>query len=317
MPKITVIGTIVRDTIYPYKGEPVYGWGGIYYTLSYLSGILKEKAVLEPVFYVGYDVWDAVQELLSQKFPNVRKEGIRKINQKNNRVTLKYLTPEHREEISNFIPPPLPFEAIRPFVKNDIILLNFISGYEITFETCQRLVTEKTGFLYMDFHSLAYGRNEDGSRFYRRPENWREWVRMPDFLQMNEKEAETLAARPLTALEDYTGFAEELVQIGKNILNMTLGPKGSILAFLEKGTPVVHYLKALNVRRVVDVTGCGDSFAAGFIAKYIETKDPVEAAKFGNVAGGLNCTFQSTSKADTIYLRVDEALNDYNEAKPF
>ncbi|NOY78735.1 MAG: carbohydrate kinase family protein [Calditrichaeota bacterium] len=315
--KITVIGTVVRDTIYPYKGEPVYGWGGIYYTLSHLAGILRDQAVLEPVFYLGYDVYDEFLELLTEKFPNIRTNGIHKIDQKNNQVILKYITPEYREETSNYIPPPLPYDLIRPFVGNDVILLNFISGYEVTYETCKQIAEEKSGYLYVDFHSLAFGRNEDGSRFYQRPENWQDWVKLPDILQMNEKEAETLAARALETVDDYKKFATELVQISNNIINITLGSKGSVLAFLSDGIPEVYYFEPLKVNKVVDATGCGDSFATGFISRFLKTKDPVESARYGNITGGLNCTFQSTTKVDRIHLQVEEALKSYQKNKLF
>ncbi len=311
--KVTVIGTVVRDTIYPYKGEPIQGWGGIYYTLSHLSGILRDEAVIEPVFYLGYDAYDAFLQLLREKFPNVRLDGIKKIDQKNNQVILRYVTQEYREETSNYIPPPLPFDLIQPFVRNEVILLNFISGYEVTLETCRRISEEKTGYFYVDFHSLAFGRNEDGTRFYQRPKNWQDWVRFPDILQMNEKEAETLAARPLANLEDFKNFAGELVQTSRNIVNMTLGSRGSVLAFLQHGKPEVHYFKPLRVNKVVDATGCGDSFATGFISHYLKTKDPIASAMYGNVTGGLNCTFPSTSKVDRIHLQIEKAIESYRK----
>ncbi len=315
--KVTVIGTVVRDTIYPYKGEPIQGWGGIYYTLSHLAGILRDQAIIEPVFYLGYDVYDDFIKLLQETFPNVRLDGIKKINQKNNQVILRYVTQEYREETSNYIPPPLPFDLIQPFVKNEVILLNFISGYEVTFETCQKIAEEKSGLLYVDFHSLAFGRNEDGTRFYQRPKNWQDWVRLPDILQMNEKEAETLAARSLRSLEDFKTFAGELVQVSRNILNMTLGSQGSVLAFLRNGKPEVHYFKPLRVNKVVDATGCGDSFATGFISHYLKTKDPIESAMYGNVTGGLNCTFPGTSKVDRIHLQVEKAMESYRTGSLF
>lgn len=315
--KIAVVGTVVRDTIYPYKGEPIEGWGGIYYTLSNLAGILRDRAILEPIFYLGYDVYDEFLELLKEKFPNVRTDGIHKIDQKNNRVILRYVTAEYREETSNYIPPPLPYDLISPFVGNDVILLNFISGYEVTFETYQKIAQGKSGYFYVDFHSLAFGRNEDGSRFYQRPENWQDWIDLPDILQMNEKEAETLAARSLESIEDYKNFATELVQISKNIINMTLGSKGSVLAFLSEGVPIVRYFEPLKVSKVVDATGCGDSFAAGFISRFLETKDPVESAKYGNITGGLNCTFQSTSRVDRTHLQIEAALKSYQQNEIF
>lgn len=38
---------------------------------------------------------------------------------------------------------------------------------------------------------------------------------------------------------------------------------------------------------VVDLTGAGDSFAAGFLIRLYETNDPLQAARFGNATAGL------------------------------
>ncbi len=39
--------------------------------------------------------------------------------------------------------------------------------------------------------------------------------------------------------------------------------------------------------RVVDLTGAGDSFAAGFLIHYSETGDLLKAARFGNATASL------------------------------
>jgi sugar/nucleoside kinase (ribokinase family) len=38
----------------------------------------------------------------------------------------------------------------------------------------------------------------------------------------------------------------------------------------------------MQVDRVVDVTGAGDAFAAGFVAEYARTGDALAAARAGN-----------------------------------
>jgi fructoselysine 6-kinase len=55
----------------------------------------------------------------------------------------------------------------------------------------------------------------------------------------------------------------------RGIVVLTLGAEGSI-AFDRRA--IVHQ-EALPVERVVDTTGCGDAFQAGFTARYLQTRD--------------------------------------------
>jgi sugar/nucleoside kinase (ribokinase family) len=47
---------------------------------------------------------------------------------------------------------------------------------------------------------------------------------------------------------------------------------------------------ALEVARVVDATGCGDSFSAGFMWSYLCSRNPVKANAAANIVAGINCT---------------------------
>ena len=52
---------------------------------------------------------------------------------------------------------------------------------------------QTSALIYLDFHYRATDIDEHGKRYYRRPDDWREWVREVDVLQLNEMEARTLA----------------------------------------------------------------------------------------------------------------------------
>ncbi|MEV6985149.1 sugar kinase [Sphaerisporangium sp. NPDC051017] len=81
--------------------------------------------------------------------------------------------------------------------------------------------------------------------------------------------------------------ARRLLEEGPSAVLITLGAEGSLVA-TAAGTVRVP---ALDVP-VVDTTGCGDAYCAGFIAGLLDGRDVVAAARFGTavaarVAGGL------------------------------
>jgi len=90
-----------------------------------------------------------------------------------------------------------------------------------------------------------------------------------DFLFTNEEELEVLQ----TQLKKFTGtIILKKGAKGCSILNSELEEKQQF---------------ATEQVSVVDTTGAGDSFNAGFIHKYIQTKDVEQAVQFANGIGSL------------------------------
>lgn len=103
-----------------------------------------------------------------------------------------------------------------------------------------------------------------------------------DYVLPNEEQALLL-----TGAETVEEAAAALLAEGLQAVLITLGAAGSLVA-----TPSgVTRVPALDVT-VVDTTGCGDAYCAGFIAGLLHGRDTVGAAKLGTavaaqVAGGL------------------------------
>jgi sugar/nucleoside kinase (ribokinase family) len=63
---------------------------------------------------------------------------------------------------------------------------------------------------------------------------------------------------------------------------MTRGAKGAVIIDGERTTEV----PAMPVTRVVDTTGAGDLFAAGFLYGYTHGRDTLSCGKIGVLAAG-------------------------------
>ncbi|MFX1566021.1 MAG: carbohydrate kinase family protein [Promethearchaeota archaeon] len=98
-----------------------------------------------------------------------------------------------------------------------------------------------------------------------------------DILFLNAKEATYL-----TGTADST---EAIKQLGIQVplVVVTQGPNGCMV-FHEKK---IQHIDSYSVQEI-DATGAGDSFAGAFLASYLNDKDIVQAATWGNAAGAFN-----------------------------
>jgi fructoselysine 6-kinase len=117
-----------------------------------------------------------------------------------------------------------------------------------------------------------------------------QWMAV-DFLHLLDHE---LLARSLQVVDvAYIGgtqaMADDLAALAqvspRGIVVLTLGAEGSIAFARDQ----VIRQKALALDRVVDTTGCGDAFQAGFTAHYLQTRD-VRAALLAGAELGRAAT---------------------------
>ncbi len=93
---------------------------------------------------------------------------------------------------------------------------------------------------------------------------------------LNKREIKLLTGK------NYEEGAEELLRIGAKVIAITLGEKGCYIASKKEKIKV----KAFPTE-VIDTTGAGDAFAAGFLLGLLEGKDLYECGKIGNKVASL------------------------------
>lgn len=101
-----------------------------------------------------------------------------------------------------------------------------------------------------------------------------EWTQGVKLLFANADQARVLTGRddPDAAAKVLTAWFSQVV--------IKLGPDGSMWCGGNRSEPVK--VPAEPIERVVDGTGAGDAFTAGFLPAWLEGKPPAEALAAGN-----------------------------------
>jgi sugar/nucleoside kinase (ribokinase family) len=93
------------------------------------------------------------------------------------------------------------------------------------------------------------------------------------------------AAREITGESDYEKMARKLLTLGPQIVALTMGAEGSLIATADE---VVH-IPPFNVS-VVDSTGAGDAFMGGLSYGLLQKWDYQRVGTFANACAAICCT---------------------------
>jgi len=107
----------------------------------------------------------------------------------------------------------------------------------------------------------------------------KELLKDSDIAIMNKEEISEL-----TGMKNPISAMKKLYKLGARIVVATLGTKGAVAYDGKK----IYKHKGFGAK-VIDSTGCGDSFAAAFLHYIIKRKTIPEALKFANLSATLQC----------------------------
>jgi sugar/nucleoside kinase (ribokinase family) len=283
-------------------------FGGILYSLVSLAVVSKDTATIYPVMNLGEDEYDNVTGFLSS-FSNIDLSYINKTPHSTRVVNLFYKDKNSilnvstkktydREENSTLPTMPVEFEQVKELlVSLDGILVNLVSGVDITLNALKLIRENFNGYIHMDLHNLVMQTFPDGTRKQMPVKDWQSWVSAPDTLQMNESELSIFTGDNVTEYET----AEKILKDKKvSSLIVTRGRSGvSMYRLMHKEAAGESYndLDRIDMPRIdstlfVDSTGCGDVFASSFFYKNAEFKlnDQHLALNFANKMASLNAS---------------------------
>jgi hypothetical protein len=300
--KITVIGTINKDLILPFQGAPIESYGGIFYNTAILSQLTDKEDEIIPVSFIGEDVYTPAMAVL-KKLPRVSTDGLIPIDQKNHKVILEYQSPSQRKEKALFNFPPLTWKQIKPFLGSDIIIVNMITGWDIEEKAFFKIAKQQRKKLYLDVHFLVMGADKLGRRFPKRPDKIERWLNGSHFVQMNRMEYQIIAGD--TAKEDF--FKQNLQR--DQILIITDGKHGADMVRVDYGKIDLKHYPAFKLPAIVDATGCGDAFGAGFVHKYLKTNEIEESIRFANQVAAANAMLKGTNEMPLLKETMEKIMS--------
>ena len=141
--------------------------------------------------------------------------------------------------------------------------------------------------------------------------NWdydiRSVLKHTDIFFPNETEA-----LHITGTSSFVDAATELEKVCGNTVTIKRGKNGACCSFGGKR----YAVDAMEDIKVVDTTGAGDSFNAGYIYAYIRGCSAAECLEFGNACGNICVATVGGSNADLNEARVLEMIRTHKRSRP-
>lgn len=285
-----VIGHSVVDKIID-KDRISVKPGGIFYTVvSFLSQIQPEDKV-----YLCSSIDKESELLFKYTYDKIEKDFLVYV-ESIPQVELVVNDIGEREETYSRINQNLimPIEGLNYF---DGILINMISGYDISLNQLKRLRKNYSGLIYFDVHTFSRGLDENGHRIFRRIADFNEWAQCIDILQTNESELLTLSDK-----KEEAAIVDELFSFGIKQIIITRAERGATVFFREHNSVKKVHKDSLHTN-VVNKIGCGDVFGAVYFYNYIRNKNVILALEQANLFAGIATTYSEAK--DFLNLRRD------------
>ncbi|MGB6649683.1 MAG: carbohydrate kinase family protein [Bacteroidota bacterium] len=163
----------------------------------------------------------------------------------------------------------------------------FAFGYYGLLQECER----EMGRLFRTIREKTDAKVllDTGGNPGRNPRILRSFLRHLDYFIPSYDEA-----MAITGARSPEGITKALQNAGaRGVLGVKLGSDGCYILWNGSG----RYIRPFRVRKVVDATGAGDAFVAGFLAGTLRGKDPFAAAEIGNAVAASCITAVGASTA--------------------
>lgn len=259
--KILLLGHSIIDKIE--KGNKLrISPGGIYYSLLGILSVINQS---DQVFLLtGYNKKSI--HLFYNLFSKVDLTYSYEINSLPE-VLLQLPEDNERNEIYTNLSTELNLSKINNWNLFDGILINMITGFDISLDRLKMIRKNYNGVIYFDLHTISRGVDNNMTRKFRTVPDADQWISNVDILQCNDMELSTLSAE--TSRED---IIKSILNYGLKYLIVTRGKFGAELYYQENNNVRAITRPASSVN-VVNKIGCGDIFGAVFFYNYLCQRD--------------------------------------------
>lgn len=293
--KLLVIGQTVEDH-YMKNGEEVTAPGGIYYAASALKQI---KAAGDEIILCT-SIEEKNYSLYSEVYDHFDKQYLQRVGSVP-RVWLTINPASERSERYHNINASLNTDF--DLSSFDGILLNMVTGFDISLQQLKDFRKRFKGLIYLDVHTLSRGLDENNNRNFRIIPHFDQWAECVDIIQVNTNELYTLSD-----LKEEQQIKKWLFEAGVKSVIVTLDEKGSKYYFNDRTEIASVFQSAIKID-VKNKIGCGDVFGAAFFYKYMKTMELHTALQFANSAAGCIASYNNVSMIKNLKNDIDRQLN--------
>jgi len=298
MKKIAVVGPIPRDHIVTHRGELIYKWGCVAHPVIALATLADKDIEVIPVSHIRLADQPAVREVF-KGYNGINLSHITSKHDQGDVISLRFIDQNNRiERQTGFMDPMVPAD-FTALLDCDVFVFVPISDYEISLKALRFIKenSQQRNIIVFDAHGPTTACLSNGER---RLKFWIDrdlWLPYIDVLKMNLEEAGACWFRKEYEEEDFDAtmtsaemraFAAHCLDLGVKCVCITMDSRGCRVYTRAKGQVQEEEVPAVPVGRVIDTTGCGDSFAGGIGFGMLHNPDDfVHAARYGNTLGAL------------------------------
>jgi len=298
--KFTVVGHTTIDLIYVayHPTHPTPGGSAVYSSITALR--LNCEAI--PVSKVGYDFPDEFMIWLSKSGLDTS-FYVRDLNSKTTQFKLIYRTNGRTLKLLNLCSSITPRE-LENLPKVELAHVGSVAG-EVGLEALKALRV-KTHVLSIDVQGFIRRFKEDGEVYEDGYLN-HEILSNADIVKFSMREAEAL-----TGVSNPMEMLKRLRKLYNGIVLLTLGEAGSLCMVDHKVLQAPSY----KPPKVVDPTGAGDGFAAGFTVEFFRSGDLKWSLAVASAASSFVTEGYGPSRfglKDEVYERAETLIDRIKE----
>lgn len=315
--KVAVLGPIPRDHITTHNGEVIEKYGCATHTAIALSNLLESEDVVIPVTHVRKKDEEAIRNIFSP-YRNIVLSHIDSEEDQGDVINLTFVNQNKRLEKQVAFMNPIVPEDIQDILDSEVFVFVPVTDFEVPLETLKYIKENSNGIIVFDAHGPTNTLTIHGDRLMKFWVDRDRWLPYIDILKMNLEEANCswfekeytlseLEGNEEIAVEKLPQFARHCLSKGLKALYVTLDSRGVMVYTLKNGVFHEELVPSIKVDKVIDTTGCGDSFAGGVAFGMLKDRnDFVQAARYGNVLGAQRTqgktfeVFKSLSETDQM-----------------
>lgn len=321
--KIVVAGPIPRDTISTYENDIIMRYGCVTHPVIALAKLLDTEGVVVPVSNMHKKDEAGITSEFAP-FKNIDLSGINTKEDSGTVILLDFKDQNNREEKQLACMNPIRPKHIKKHLDAAVFVFVPITDFEISLSTLKHIKKHSDATIVFDAHGATTAMDVKGHRHRKFWVDRDEWLPYIDVLKMNLEESQCMSFAneyeheipsiyDENATEHLDDLAKHVLKMGVSYFYVTMDSRGCILYSLQDNQLKKDWIASVKVDKVVDTTGCGDSFAGGLAYGFAKYDDPIKAGQFANILGAR----RTQGKNWDVFKTADETesirLQNYGE----